>query len=164
MNGFVSTPAAPASPLGSSVAADGWFPAVDISNIRDTLRIGEGVVTGPRMYAAAEGAILTALQALSEWRSIHAAAGIDNLDDLDNMTVGGRLRTVILWERIIRYYTAADLADDYRDISATNDGVTRGEEENITADEYRRKAHNAVSDLLSIGAAVPVARNIVELI
>ena len=42
--------------------------------------------------------------------------------------------------------------------------VRRGENERLTADDYRRMAHNAVSDLLSIGADKPVPRNRVSLL
>jgi hypothetical protein len=168
MSGFISTPPAPVTSQDAILVVDGWFPPINLAGIRDTLRIGENIVTDARLRAATEGAIITAMRSLSDWRSIHAAAGIDNLIDVPGnageMTIiGGRSVAMILWERIIRYYTAADLADDYRDISATIDGRARADGESLSADDYRRKGHNAVTDLLSFGAA-RVARNLVELI
>jgi len=169
MTNLVSTPARPVDAEDATMAVDGWFPPVDIASIRASLRIGEGIVTAERMIGAVEGAILTALQALGEWRTAHATAGIATLADIADINIGDRSRPEVLWDRIIRYYTAAEIADNYRDISATSDGRDRAEEENLTADEYRRHAHNAVADLLSIGVAgndghIPVARNQVALI
>ncbi len=71
---------------------------------------------------------------------------------------------MVIWERIIRYYAAAEIADTHRDLVATDQANIRGENERLTADDYRRMAHNAVSDLLSIGADKPVPRNRVSLL
>lgn len=169
MTNLVSTPASPVDAEDATFEVDGWFPAIIIAEIRDKVRIGEGIVTAERMLGAVEGAVLTALQALSEWRAAHATAGIAALSDIDDVNIGSTTRPVVLWERIIRYYTAAELADNHRDITATSDGRDRADEQNLTADEYRRQAHNAVADLLSIGVAgdedhQTVARNVVALI
>lgn len=164
MNGFVSTPPAPASPEGSAVTADGWFPDTDVNSLRDTIRIGEGVVTNPRLVAAIEGAILTAFRALGTWRSAHAAAGVAALADVPCDQINGRPAAVLIWERIIRNYAAAEIADLHRDVSATDLGNQRADSERLTADDYRRLGHAAVADMLSIGADLPVSRNRVELI
>lgn len=164
MSGFIATPPAPASPADSSVSVDDWFPAIDVNGIRDTLRIGEGVVTHERLVAAIEGAVITALRQLHAWRSAWAATGADNLAAIDDISIGGRKRSVVLWERIIRYYAAAEIADTHRDIVTTDQANIRSENERLTADDYRRTAHHAVTDLLSIGAEKPVARNRVSLL
>lgn len=164
MSGFIATPPAPASPVGSTVAADGWFPPIDVNSVRDTLRIGEGVVTHERLVAAIEGAMITALRQLSAWRSAFAAAGFESLDQIDDVEIGGRKMTEVIWERIIRYYVAAEIADLHRDLVVSDQANIRGENERLTADDYRRMAHHAVSDLLSIGAEKPVPRNRVSLL
>lgn len=164
MSGFIATPPAPASPADSSVSVDDWFPAIDVNSIRDTLRIGEGVVTHERLVAAIEGAVITALRQLHAWRSAWAASGADDLAAIDDITIGGRKRSAVLWERIIRYYAAAEIADTHRDLVTTDQANIRSENERLTADEYRRMAHHAVTDLLSIGAEKPVARNRVSLL
>lgn len=164
MSGFIATPPAPASPADSSVSVDDWFPAIDVNAIRDKLRIGEGVVTHERLVGAIEGAIITALRHLHAWRSAWAASGADDLAAVDDVSIGGRKRSVVIWERIIRYYAAAEIADTHRDLVATDQANIRGENESLTADDYRRMAHNAVSDLLSIGAEKPVPRNRVSLL
>jgi hypothetical protein len=164
VSGFIATPPAPASPADSSVSVDDWFPAIDVNAIRDTLRIGEGVVTHERLVAAIEGAVITALRQLHAWRSSWAANGAADLAAIDDVSIGGRKRSVVLWERIIRYYAAAEVADTHRDLVASDQANIRSENERLTADEYRRMAHHAISDLLSIGAEKPVPRNRVSLL
>lgn len=164
MSGFISSPATPVDPDDASVVMDGWFPDILVADIRAKVRMGEGIVSHERLLGAIEGAALTALRMLSDWRSAIATTGIAKLEDIEDISIGGKTRPVIIWERIIRYYTAAEIADLYRDISATVEGRDRADEENISADDYRRLAHNAVTDLLSIGAETPVQRNMVELI
>ena len=164
MNGLVSTPAAPASPIGTVIEADGWFPAVDVNAVREKIRIGDGIVTHPRMVSAIEGAMLSALRALAAWRTKQVLAGAATLEDVGDTEINGKTMGVLIWERIITYYVAAELADTNRDISATDQGSIRADEERRSADDYRRMAYHAVADMLSIGAAEPVQRNRVELI
>lgn len=167
MNGFVSSPIENLTPDDETFAVDGWFPPIELAELRDKVRIGEGAVTNARLIAAVEGAVLTALRNLKTWRSNMAVAGMASLDDIPGDTIGDRKIQLVIWERIIRFYAAAEIADGYRDISATDQGDTAADDENITADDYRRMANNAVNDMLSISLdadAPPVARNRVELI
>src|SRR3546814_10217043 len=109
--------------------------------------------------------MLQAFRQLAAWRSIHAAAGVADLAAVpDDITIDGEVRTVELWNRIVRYYTAAELADGHRDIVAADQQSQRSEEKRLSADDYRRMAHHAVADLTSIGADTPVHRNHVELL
>jgi hypothetical protein len=41
MSGLIVKPAAPASPAGSVLALDGWWPAIDYTDMREAIRIGE---------------------------------------------------------------------------------------------------------------------------
>jgi Phage head completion protein (GPL) len=170
VNGLVSTPAAPASPQGSNVVADGWFPDVDINALRDKIRIGDGIVTHVRMVSAIEGAMVSAFRALATWRTKQALAGVVAMEDIGEAVINGKTLAVVIWERIITYYTAAELADTNRDVSATDQGSIRADEERLSADDYRRMAYHAVADMLSIPApgedaeAVKAPRNTVSLI
>lgn len=162
MTGLVAPPPS-ADPVDASVSADGWFPPVSLANIRDTIRLGEGTVPTPRLIAAMEGAILSGLRALSAWRSARATEGAANLASVTDLEINGRNQAELIWERVVRYYTAAELADQHRDITATDDGLDRAEEKDRTADDYRRLAYDAVADLASIGGEV-VSRGKVSLV
>lgn len=165
MSDLIFTPPSPASPADSKVTVDGWFPDINVNDLRERVRMGENIVPHERLIAAIEGAVLTALRNLAAWRAVHASTGIANLAAVpDTVQINGEPRTVILWQRIIRHYTAAQIADEYRDLIATDQQIQRGEEQVITGDQHRRYGHHAVADLQSIGADVPVLRNSVELI
>lgn len=165
MSDLISTPPAPASPIGSTVTADGWFPPIDCNALRDALRLADTNISQARLVAAIKGAMLQAFRQLAAWRSIHAAAGVAELAAVpDDITIDGEPRTVELWDRIVRYYTAAELADGHRDIVAADQQSQRSEEKRLSADDYRRMAHHAVADLTSIGVDAPVQRNHVELL
>lgn len=166
MSDLISTPPSPASPVDSKIEADGWFPAIDCNALRDRLRLGENVITHARLVAAIEGGMIHAFRQLADWRALQAGAGVAALAEVpdNDIQINGLTRAEIIWERIIRYYAAAELADGNRDLVAADQQSQRNDEKRITADDYRRMGHNAVADLMSIGAATPVARNSVELI
>lgn len=156
-------------PAGTTIAADGWFPAVETESVRQTIRLGDGVVTQPRLIAAIEGAMISALRALSAWRAVQVLDGHAQLADITAQTINERNQAEAIWERIIRFFAAAELADIHTDISATEEAIDRAEEKRLTADDYRRMAYHAVADLQSLGTqggeAVPaVPRNRVSLL
>lgn len=164
MTGLVSYPAPGADPANAQVVADGWFPPVKLAAAREIARLGDGVVPTDRLRTAIKSGMLTAFRELAAWRSQHAAAGAASLATVTSDTIDGRNIAEELWERIVIYYAAAELQGQYRDISATDDGLDRAAEKVLTADDSRRIAHAAVADLLSIGSDQPVPRNRVELL
>lgn len=139
-------------PAGETIAADGWFPAIETADIRATIRLGEGAVTDARLRAAVEGAILSGLRALAEWRAARVLAGAADLSATTELLLDGQNMAVAIWQRVVRYYAAAELADLHIDVSATDEALDREEEKRESADMYRRKAYEAVADLRSIGA------------
>lgn len=163
MTGLISSPVPIPDPAAAQVVADGWFPPIALADVRDRLRLGEGAVPTARLTEAIEGGMVHALRELADWRSAHAAAGVAQLADVTTMELNGRNYAVLLWERIVRYFAGADLAADYRDVTATDQGLDRAEQKDLTSDELRRRALAAVADLRSVGGPA-VARNMVELL
>lgn len=163
MTGIISVPAKPIDPADAQVLADGWFPPVRLAAMRDTVRLGEGIITTARLAAAIEGGMLHAFRELADWRSARAAAGIASLDQVTDQTLNGANRAVKLWERIVIHFAASDLYAGNRDISATDQGLDRALEKDTAADEARRVALAAVADLRSL-AGEQVGRNRVKLI
>lgn len=166
MNGLVSSPAPLPDPAQAMVAADGWFPPIAVADVRDRIRLGGGSITHPMLVEAIEGGMLHALRELAAWRSARATEGAASLAEVTALQLNGRNRAVVLWERVVRYFAAAELFAENRDISATDTGLDRAEEKERSADEFRRNALAAVADLRSIGLpeGEEVARNRVELI
>lgn len=163
MTGLVF-PSPAADPVNAEVVADGWFPPIELEAVRKTLRIGEGAVPTEILVAAIEGGMLHAFRELSVWRSARAAEGAASLSAVTTLTLNNRNIAEVLWERVVRHFAGAQLYDDYRDISATDDGLDRAAEKETSADDQRALALAAVADLRSIGADTPVQRNRVELI
>lgn len=166
MNGLVASPAPLPDPEDASVVADGWFPPVSVASVRGAVRLGGGSISHAMLVAAIEGGMLHAFRELADWRSARAGEGAAALADVTDLQINGRNLAVVLWERVVRFFAAAELFAENRDISATDSGLDRAMEKENSADEYRRNALAAVADLRSIGAAEgqAVARNRIELI
>lgn len=171
MSSFIATPPQPASPEASTVAADGAFwPPIDVNALRNALRLGDGVVTHERLTAAIEGAILSTMDELSGWKARQIAAGAPELAQVaESETLNGDPATVALWNRAVRFAAAAEIADAYADLTATNEGVDRATEKRTTADDYRRLATSAVRSLSRRGvqdsaAPAPAGGCLVDLV
>jgi hypothetical protein len=152
MPGITAPPDNAPPPAGELIEADGWFPAIDTAEVRAKVRIGDGAVTPARLTEAVIAGILAGLRALSAWRSMHASAGIADLEGVTADQVAGKNLAVLLWGRVVMFYAAAELVDGHTDVAATDDALDREDEKRLTADHYRRKAYEAVADLLAIGA------------
>ncbi|WP_374406509.1 head completion/stabilization protein [Pelagerythrobacter sp.] len=152
-----------ADPADAVVFADGWFPDIPLALVRDRFRLGDNVVTTPRLVSAIEGAMISAFRALALWRAERIVAGAATFDLVTLARLNDRNMAEVLWERIIGNFAAAELADTHRDVSATDDGLDRAEEKSETADDYRRLAYHAIADLQSLGGE-PAPRNRVALV
>jgi hypothetical protein len=75
--------------------------------------------------------MLHALRELAVWRSAHARAGITALDQITDQTLNGTNLAVLIWDRIVIYFAAADLYAGNRDISATDQGLDRALEKTL---------------------------------
>lgn len=156
-------------PEGIIVAADGWFPPTSTEDVRKAIRLGEGTVTDQRLVQAIEGGILSGLRAMSDWRTARVLEGAAELADVTEEEINGKNKAELIWQRIVTFYAAAELADMHVDVSATDEAIDRNEEKRDTAGVYRTKAYDAVADLRAIGAAdadakARAVRNRVELI
>jgi hypothetical protein len=161
---FIASPPAPIDPAGEEVAADDWFPPIPLAAVRDVVRLGDGVVTTPRLTAAIEGAMLHAMKELADWRTARVAEGAAELADVIEAQLNGQNLAELLWRRAVRHLAAAELHNSHRDVAATEHGLDRAMEKDESADQHRTMAWAALNDLLSIGATTPVSRNRVELI
>lgn len=156
-------------PDGLMIEADCWFPATSTADVRKAIRMGEGTVTDERLVQAIEGGILSGLRAMADWRTARALEGAAELSDVTEDEINGKNIAELIWQRIVTFYAAAELADMHIDVSATDEAIDRNEEKRDTAGIYRTKAYDAVADLRAIGAVdadakALAARNRVELI
>lgn len=149
MSGFIVTPPEPASPDGAKLTCGPFWPDLDLNLFRDTMRIGAGIVPDPRLLAALQGAVLTALNDLADWQANQQTLGYASLSDVPSIALGDETRLTLLWRRAIFAYAAADLAETHKDITATATGASQAEAIAPTADILMRDGLNAVRDILA---------------
>lgn len=154
-SGFVSLPpSADAEPPEETtpdvVQGDGWWPDIDIVDLRKAARI-DTTVTPERLREAVRFAMLTidGDRPVACWREGLEESGAASLDAVpDQPTVGGIKRLVALYTRAIASHVAADLAERLRDAATTSAGHDRADELETAADVHRRNARWALADLV----------------
>ncbi|HIH2655003.1 phage head protein [Burkholderia stagnalis] len=159
MNSFVATaaPAVAASPIDGTLTNDGFFPDIDLSALRDAMRL-DGTVTRERLRHAARDAMLTVNDELAAWRARQRAAGAASLADVPAERLDGESVHVFRYRRAVYHLAHADVTEKYRGFDSTKSGGQVAAELAATVDESRRNARWAISDILGI------ARSTVELI
>ena len=106
-----------------------------------------GSVAPARATGAVTQAMLAVAEQLAEWRAAQEAAGFASLESVPAPRFGEDSTVELLWRRAIFSTAAADLVDTHGEISATNDGRDRREQEADSAAEHRRNATHAVRAL-----------------
>lgn len=148
MSGFVApAPVPPADPPADTLANDGWFPDLTLSDMRNAVRI-DGTVTDERLIDSLLYAMDHVNQQLATYKADRIAEGINSLVDASaGQVLGGKPRLVQLYLRAVRCEAKADLTERYRDFDA--DGANPRVTDNAPAiDEQRRNAQWAVRDIL----------------
>jgi hypothetical protein len=151
MSGFVASAPAPAFILTN----DGFWPDIDANHLRERQRIG-GNVTNARLEEAAVAAMISVNRELRTLKLRYMAAGADTLADVPAEQIQDESELVHTYRRAIYSTASAEIAERYRTYSATNTGTAKGEEEEQSADDYRRDARFAIRDLLGISRATVV--------
>lgn len=159
MNSFVATaaPAVAATPIEGALTNDGFFPDIDLSALRDAMRL-DGTVTAERLRHAARDALLTVNDEPAAWRARQRAAGAATLADVPAPRIDGESAHVARYRRAVYHLTHADVTEKYRGYDTTKSGGQVAADLAATVDDSRRAARWAISDILGI------ARSTVELI
>ncbi|WP_443750389.1 head completion/stabilization protein [Asticcacaulis solisilvae] len=158
MTGFISIPPEPASPDGTMVLGEEFWPAVDLNHFRDTMRIGASTIPDARLTEALQVAIADVQEDLADWRATQEAAGYDTLATVPSPPIGAETRLTFRWRRAVYSYATADLSETHQDITATAAGAGQSEAMGPSVGDHRRNALHAIRDILGVG------RSTVELI
>jgi len=129
------------------ITNDGWFPDLDGQHMRESLRL-DGSITDARLETAAVNAVIEVNRELADYQAQREAEGHATLADVPAKQIQGESRLLHLYRRAIYCSAGAELAERYRDYSATGDGAERAEALTPTADEYRRDARWAIRSIL----------------
>jgi hypothetical protein len=145
MSGFVG--GAPAQQF--TLTNDGFWPDIDADHLRERQRIGSNV-TNARLEEAAVAAIISVNRELRTLKLRYMAQGAETLADVPADQIQDESELVHIYRRAIYSTASAEVLERYRTYSATNSGAAKGEEEEQSADDYRRDARFAIRDLLGI--------------
>jgi hypothetical protein len=157
VTGFVSLPpntdAQPPEALPPEVVAnDGFWPDVDLVQLRDAVRLDTTIATA-RLKDAVVNAMLELARALQPWRDVNGI-GRDNLEAVPaRHEIGGTSDFVILYTRALYSLVGADLGERLLSQSATALGDDRRASLEAEVDQHRRNARWAQNDFLGISRA-----------
>lgn len=142
MSAFIST----GSAADFTLTNDGWFPDIDATAARDTLRI-DGTVTDTRLEAALVNAMLSVNQDLAPYKS-EAAGEYPSLADIPSTDINGKSRLIIYYTRAVICTAGAELVERYRSYDTSADGDRNADALTPNIDELRRDARWAIRDLI----------------
>ncbi|AYM78586.1 head completion/stabilization protein [Janthinobacterium agaricidamnosum] len=117
-----TAPAPPAAAPGI-IENDGWFPDVNLAEMRDAMRL-DGTVTDARLVQAVVDAILQVNRELAQWQGTQAQAGIAALVDVPATRINRESRLLAQYRRAVYSTAKADLIERYRDYDSTATSVS----------------------------------------
>lgn len=138
-------PSMPQTPV--NVANDGFFPDIDLGNVRERTRL-DGTITDLRLHDALHAAMISVNRQLEAYKNIQIERGFDCLLDVPSTSINGESALKMLYERAVFCTVQADLNERYSDYDSTN--IEKKDEkisQNI-ADAQRRNAQWAINDLV----------------
>jgi hypothetical protein len=131
------------------VTNNGFWPDIDVAKLRASTRL-TGNVTPERLRTAVRDAVMDANRRLADYRARMLAEGWEKADDIGE-TIDGASQIVHLYERAVANLVQAAFADGYRDWDNTRAGDYRADFEAVAADDFRRNASWAISDIQGMG-------------
>jgi hypothetical protein len=152
MSSFIATAnqAVPETPTdATTIGNDGWFPDIDLNELRETMRL-DGTVTHERLRPATLDAMASINAELGAWQAEQRAAGHADLASVPAQQLGGISTHVLRYRRAIYNQTRADLTEQYRAYDATKSGAQHAEDLEATIGESRRNVRWALNDLRGI--------------
>ena len=159
MGGLIANGGAAASAPTTSpaiIANDGFWPDIDLTQLRASTRL-TGNVTDERLKGSAIEAMLDVNSQLALFKAAQVAAGWTSAEDIGE-TIANHSAIVHRYLRAVASTVQADVAEKSRDWDNTQAGNYRALGEDTSADDFRRNACWAISDILG------KPRNVVDLL
>lgn len=151
MNDFSFTPPntdadLPAAPPGADwVACDGWWPGVNITEVRQAVDINNSV-TAERLRDAVRQAMADIALELAPWRALQTATKLEQV--AGRIQIDGQSDYVLRWRRAVYSVVAADLGERGLGQGLTKAGADRAEALQAEVSSHHRNVSNAVRDFL----------------
>lgn len=144
---FIATE--PTDPTALNIENDGFFPDIDLTKLRASMRL-DGTVTHDRLREATIAAIISVNSELEKLKSLHMLGGHATLADVPAPTIGGESTFLQLYRGAVYRTTKADLTERYRDFDATRSGSDDADQLEDTIGDHRRAARWFIRDLLGV--------------
>jgi hypothetical protein len=125
---------------------DGWFPDIELAELREETRL-DGTVTDARLRSAALDAMASINAELGTWQASQVAAGFADLAGVPAPQLGGTSTHVLRYRRAVYNTVRADLNEQYRGLDTTKSGGQKAEELEQAICEARRNVRNAIADI-----------------
>lgn len=129
------------------VANDGWFPDLDLSDVRQTIRLN-GTVTTERLLESVRTAMALVNRELQAWKLLQLDSGRESLQEVPAARVGGASVLEGHYKRAVYHTVRADLTERYRDFDTTGAGDKLAEDLADTITDARRNARWACLDIM----------------
>jgi hypothetical protein len=147
MAGLVATPSIASTEADISIASDGWFPAVSLSQVREDLML-DGTITTARLRRAIRHGIAQVNNELRAWKDAQVqATGAANLLAVPSETIDEEHVKAGFYFRAVCGYVEADLFEKHRGYDLTAEGQRRAEMLDNRIGEARRNAFWALQDI-----------------
>lgn len=145
LNTDMTPPAAP--PAADDVPCDGWWPAINLTTLRENVRLDPA--RSERVRDAVRQAMLDIAIELAAWRAEQETAGHASLEAVPaRIKVDGQSDYVLRWRRAVEAVIAADLGERSIGQQMTSAGVDRAEAFRADVDVHHRNVRKAVRDFL----------------
>lgn len=149
VNGYDSSKNAikPNSTNNETISNNGFYPDIDLIEVRNAMRI-DGTVTNERLKQATIEAMATVNVDLKAFRLNAQTAGKADLKACDDEQINGESVLVYKYKRAVFCLAVANLNERYRSFDSTKEGHKKSDELENTADDLKRDYHFAVRDIL----------------
>lgn len=141
-------PAAP--PAADVVTFDGWWPDMNITAVRQAVRIDTSV-SPERLRDAVRHAMLDIAKELRAWRAEQVAAGRTSLADVPGgLEVDGESELVMRFNRAVYSVVGGDVGERQLGQGLTQAGADRAQQLAADVDVHVRNVRWAVRDFLGL--------------
>ncbi len=144
---FLATQSPPTPQQEAAIDNDGWFPPIDLADLRKTARL-DGTVTVDRLRHATTSAIISVNTELADWAAAQRTAGHADLVSMPCTQLGEKSWLTLCYQRAIYSAVQAELVESFRDFDTTAAGDKKADALEPKAGEHRRNMRWAISDLL----------------
>lgn len=130
-----------------TITNNGFFPDIDLIDVRNSMRI-DGTVTNDRLKHAVIEAVLTVNQDLKQFKANCLEQEKRTLVAVGDDRIDGEAVLVYQYKRAVYCLAVANLYERYRAFDNTKEGHDKADELQNTAGDLKRDYHHAVRDIL----------------